>query len=87
MSPNIPFTSSRLKPTFFKPISKFLKPLASINQSGCLGKPGFPKQPDWFKDARGFKNLEAGLSKVGFNSEDINNILGNNWFNFYKGIN
>ena len=54
---------------------------------GSEKKPGFPKQPDWFKDARGFKNLEAGLSKVGFNSEDINNILGNNWFNFYKGIN
>ena len=49
---------------------------------GSEKKPGFPKQPDWFKDARGFKNLEAG-----FNSEDINNILGNNWFNFYKGIN
>jgi len=54
---------------------------------GSEKKPCFPKQPDWFKDARGFKNLEAGLSKVGFNSEDINNILGNNWFNFYKGIN
>ena len=50
-------------------------------------KPGFPAQPDWFLDARGFKNLENGLKKVGFNEQDINNILGNNWFNFYKGIN
>jgi len=48
---------------------------------------GFPKQPDWFIDSRGFKNLEKGLKKVGFNEKDINNILGNNWFNFYKGIN
>ena len=54
---------------------------------GSKKKPGFPKQPDWFMDARGFKNLEAGLKKVGFNSEEVNNILGNNWFNFYKGIN
>ena len=54
---------------------------------GSKKKPGFPKQPDWFIDARGFKNLEAGLKKVGFNSEEVNNILGNNWFNFYKGIN
>jgi len=54
---------------------------------GSEKKQGFPEQPVWFKDARGFKNLETGLAKVGFNSEDINNILGNNWFNFYKGIN
>ena len=54
---------------------------------GSKTKAGFPKQPDWFIDARGFKNLEAGLKKVGFNDKDINDILGNNWFNFYKGIN
>ena len=33
---------------------------------GSKNKPGFPKQPDWFEDARGFKNLEKGLKKVGF---------------------
>ena len=54
---------------------------------GSKNKPGFPKQPDWFIDARGFNNLESGLKNVGFNTEDINGILGNNWFNFYKGIN
>ena len=54
---------------------------------GSEAKPGFPKQPDWFIDARGFKNLEIGLKKVGFSSEEVSGILGNNWFNFYKGIN
>ena len=54
---------------------------------GSKSKPGFPKQPDWFIDARGFKNLELGLKKVGFNDNDVNGILGNNWYNFYKGIN
>ena len=54
---------------------------------GSKKKPGFPKQPDWFIDARGFKKLEAGLKKVGFSNDEINDILGNNWFNFYKGIN
>jgi membrane dipeptidase len=49
-------------------------------------KPGFPNQPDWFKDARGFENLEKGLKKVGFSQEETNGILGNNWFNFYKNI-
>ena len=48
---------------------------------------GFPKQPDWFLDARGFNNLEIGLKKIGFNQDETNGILGNNWYNFYKGIN
>ena len=54
---------------------------------GSKKKPGFPKQPDWFLDARGFNNLEIGLKKIGFNKQEVDGILGNNWFNFYKGIN
>jgi membrane dipeptidase len=54
---------------------------------GSKSKPSFPKQPDWFLDARGFKNLEVGLKKVGFNEDEVNGIMGNNWYNFYKGIN
>jgi len=54
---------------------------------GSKKKSGFPKQPNWFLDARGFKNLEIGLKKIGFNEEETNGILGNNWYNFYKGIN
>ena len=54
---------------------------------GSKNRPGFPKQPEWFVDARGFKNLETGLKNIGFNNEDVNKILGNNWYNFYKGIN
>ena len=54
---------------------------------GSKNKPGFPKQPDWFLDARGFSSLEKGLKKIGFTTEEVNDILGNNWFRFYKGIN
>ena len=54
---------------------------------GSQNKPGFPKQPDWFLDARGFDNLEKGLSTLGFNKDEVYDILGNNWYNFYKGIN
>jgi len=53
---------------------------------GSKDKPGFPKQPDWFIDARGFNSLEIGLKNTGFSSDEVNDILGNNWFNFYKGI-
>ncbi len=53
---------------------------------GNKNKPGFPKQPSWFKDARGFTNLKKGLLKTGFNENEVNGILGNNWFNFYKEL-
>ena len=53
---------------------------------GSKNKPGFPKQPAWFEDARGFKNLETGLKKIGFNQGEVEGILGNNWYNFYKNI-
>jgi|TARA_B100001063_G_scaffold205859_1_gene200982 microsomal dipeptidase-like Zn-dependent dipeptidase len=53
---------------------------------GSKNKPGFPKQPEWFKDARGFFNLEVGLKKVGFSEFEIKGILGDNWYNFYKNI-
>jgi len=54
---------------------------------GSTKNPNFPKQPHWFEDARGFKNLEQGLKKVGFKDAEVNDILGNNWYNFYRGIN
>ena len=54
---------------------------------GNAKNPNFPKQPNWFIDARGFKNLERGLKKVGFHETEVNDILGNNWYNFYRGIN
>ncbi len=53
---------------------------------GSKNKPGFPKQPDWFLDARGFSNIEKGLKKVGFSDTETHGILGNNWYNFYKTI-
>ena len=53
---------------------------------GSKSKTGFPKQPKWFEDARGFINLEAGLKKVGFSDIETDGILGNNWYNFYKLI-
>ena len=53
---------------------------------GSRNKPGFPKQPEWFLDARGFTNIEKGLKKIGFSDTETHGILGNNWYNFYKSI-
>ena len=54
---------------------------------GTKKNSGFPKQPEWFTDARGFSNLESGLSKIGFSENEIRGVLGDNWFNFYKRMN
>ena len=59
---------------------------SKIYGEGSKNKPGFPKQPDWFLDARGFSNIEKGLKKVGFSDTETHGILGNNWYNFYKSI-
>ena len=53
---------------------------------GSKKNSGFPEQPKWFQDARGFSNIKKGLKKVGFSDEETNGILGNNWYNFYKLI-
>ena len=53
---------------------------------GSSSDVNFSKQPNWFKDAKGFKNLEQGLKKIGFCENDVNGILGNNWYNFYRDL-
>ena len=39
------------------------------------------------KNGHTANSLEKGLTNIGFNKDEVNDILGNNWFNFYKGIN
>jgi len=51
---------------------------------GSIENPGFPKQPNWFKDNRDFNNISKGLKKVGLSSENIKDIMGRNWLNFFK---
>ncbi len=67
-------------------INRILKRLQNIDGEGTKENSSFPKQPDWFVDASGFKNLEKGLKNIGFKEIETNDILGNNWYNFYKGI-
>lgn len=44
---------------------------------------GWPAQPEWFCDATCYGSLIAGLSKVGFDNADVENIMGRNWLNFF----
>ena len=34
-------------------------------------------------DNRDFKNIEKGLADVGFDKDEIEAIMGKNWYNFY----
>ncbi len=51
---------------------------------GSSAAPGFPAQPDWFADSRGFNNLESGLAGVGFSQSEVNQVLGDNWHRFFR---
>ena len=50
---------------------------------GSASAPGFPPQPDWFKDNRDFGNIEDGLRKIGFDADEVAGLMGDNWLRFY----
>lgn len=51
---------------------------------GSASDAGFPPQPSWFTDNRDFPNLARGLADVGFNDQEVAQIMGENWLNFYE---
>ena len=50
---------------------------------GSAAAPGFPPQPDWFKDNTDFGNLQTGLRDAGLNADEVAGIMGDNWHRFY----
>ncbi|MDF2764734.1 MAG: rane dipeptidase family protein, partial [Rhodospirillales bacterium] len=51
---------------------------------GSAAQPGFPPQPDWFRDNRDFGKIAAGLSAVGFSADEVAAIMGGNWLRFFE---
>ena len=51
---------------------------------GSASAPGFPPQPNWFKDNRDFGNIREGLAQIGFNSAEVDGLTGDNWLRFYE---
>ena len=51
---------------------------------GSADNPGFPPMPDWFQDNRDWGNVREGLAQVGFNADEIDGLMGNNWLRFYE---
>ncbi len=51
---------------------------------GSAATPGFPPQPDWFRDNRDFDRIEAGLRAVGFDEGEVAGLMGENWHRFFE---
>ena len=51
---------------------------------GSASQAGFPPMPDWFRDNRDFGNIESGLRQVGMNTDEVNAIVGTNWYRFFS---
>lgn len=50
---------------------------------GSADHPGFPSQPQWFRDNRDFPKLEQGLMSAGFSEPETAAIIGTNWLDFF----
>ncbi|MEM0977180.1 MAG: membrane dipeptidase [Pseudomonadota bacterium] len=51
---------------------------------GSAEAPGFPPMPEWFRDNRDWDTVEAGLRNVGFDTAEVQSIMGGNWYRFFK---
>ena len=51
---------------------------------GSAGQAGFPVQPEWFRDNRDFKNILNSLRKTGFSEDEVAQIAGLNWLDFFE---
>lgn len=50
---------------------------------GSAAAPGFPPQPDWFRDNRDIAGLAEGLEAAGLSEGEVAGIMGGNWHRFF----
>ena len=51
---------------------------------GSSYSPGFPPMPCWFESNRDFRNISKGLRATGMSETEVNCIMGDNWYRFYR---
>jgi len=51
---------------------------------GSAAAAGFPPQPPWFEDNTGFDGIEQGLVDVGFGADEVEALMGGNWYRFFE---
>lgn len=50
---------------------------------GSAENPGFPPMPEWFRDNRDFRHIEAGLREAGLSADNVAAVMGGNWARFF----
>ena len=53
---------------------------------GSADKSDWPEQPEWFRNNLDFDRIRSGLSDAGFAMDDIDKVMGGNWYRFFLGI-
>ena len=51
---------------------------------GSAQQAGFPHQPSWFRDNRSFPALRDALLRDGFETGEVNQLMGTNWLRFFE---
>ncbi|MFZ8874122.1 MAG: membrane dipeptidase [Paracoccaceae bacterium] len=51
---------------------------------GSASNPGFPPMPSWFQGNKDFSNIAQGLRDIGFSQDNVDALMGGNWYRFYK---
>lgn len=51
---------------------------------GSASNPGFPPMPSWFQGNKDFPNIAQGLRDIGFSQDNVDALMGGNWYRFYK---
>jgi microsomal dipeptidase-like Zn-dependent dipeptidase len=51
---------------------------------GSADNKSWPAQPKWFQGAQHIKNIAQGLTDIGFNQQEVGNIMGENWLRFFR---
>jgi microsomal dipeptidase-like Zn-dependent dipeptidase len=40
--------------------------------------------PSWFQGNKDFSNIAQGLRDIGFSQDNVDALMGGNWYRFYK---
>ena len=51
---------------------------------GSASNADWPRQPDWFGSSRDFGNIASGLRDKGMSEDDVEKVMGLNWYRFFE---
>ncbi|MEM7797952.1 MAG: membrane dipeptidase [Chloroflexota bacterium] len=54
--------------------------------AGSADSPGWPEWQAWFKTPYDFPTVAQGLRDIGFSESEVDGIMGENWYSFFKQV-